>query len=355
MDKLKPTQDIPPVGKGQQVESLYQSIKDIILSARATAYRAVNFTMVQSYWHIGQQIIEVEQQGASRAKYGESLLATLSERLTRDFGKGFDERELRKMRQFYLSFSIRDSLRPELSWTHYRKLISVENEQARMWYMNEAANENWSSRQLARQVSVLYYERLLSSSTPDAVKNEAAELLGKPAPEEFIRNPYVLNFLGIKADSSYFEKDIEHGLIDNMQSFLLELGKGFSFVARQKRMQFDDSDFYIDLVFYNYILKCFVLIDLKLGELTHQDVGQMDSYVRMYEEKFRAEDDNPTIGLILCSRRNEAIVKYSILNDSKNIFASKYLLYLPTEEELKREIEKERNMMESLKEERSEF
>lgn len=239
------------------MESLYQSIKDIILSARATTYRAVNFTMVQSYWHIGQQIVEVEQQGATRAKYGESLLATLSERLTRDFGKGFDERELRKMRQFYLSFSIRDSLRPELSWTHY----PVENEQARMWYMNEAANENWSSRQLARQVAVLYYERLLSSATPAAVKKEAAKLLGESVAEEFIRNPYILNFIGIKEDASYFEKDIEHGLIDNMQSFLLD----------------------------KWIVMC------------------------------------------VCTKKN--------------------LLYLPTEEELKREIEKERNVIESLKEE----
>lgn len=231
MDKLKPIQDIHPDEKGRQVEdSLYQSIKDIIQTARATTYQAVDFAMTQA-------------------------------------------------------------------------------------------------------------------------KNEAIELLGQPAAEEFIRKPYILNFMGIKEASSYFEKDIEQRLIDNMQSFLLELGKGFSFVARQRRMQFDDSDFYIDLVFYNYILKCFVLIDLKLGELTHQDVGQMDSYVRMYEEKFRAEDDNPTIGLILCSKRNEAIVKYSILNDNKNIFASKYLLYLPTEEELKREIEKERDMIESLNEE----
>ena len=350
MDKLTHIQNTGPENKNKQVDGLYQSIKDIIQTARTTVYRAANFTMVQAYWNIGQQIIEVEQQGETRAKYGESLLAVLSERLTKDFGKGFDERELRRIRQFYLSFSIRDSLRPELSWTHYRKLVSVENEQARMWYMNEAANENWSSRQLNRQISVLYFERLLSSTIPEAVKNEAVELLGKPTPEEFIRNPYILNFMGLKTEASYFEKDIEQGLIDNIQSFLLELGKGFSFVARQKHMQFDDSDFYIDLVFYNYILKCFVLIDLKLGELTHQDVGQMDSYVRMYEETFRAVDDNPTIGLILCSKRNEAIVKYSILNDNKNIFASKYLLYLPTEEELKREIEKERNMMESLKE-----
>lgn len=227
MNKRNPIQDIHPEDKGSQIEGLYQSIKEIIKTARTTAYRAVNFTMVQAYWHIGQQIIEVEQQGSTRAKYGESLLTGLSERLTKDFRKGFNESALRYIRLFYLAFPICDALRHELSWTHYRKLISVENEQARMWYMNEAAKENWSSRQLARQISVLYYERLLSSASPEAVKNKTIELLEKPIPEGFIRNPYILNFMGIKENSSFLEKDIEQGLIDNRQYFLLELGKGF--------------------------------------------------------------------------------------------------------------------------------
>ena len=330
---------------------LYGAIRQVLQSARQNAYRAVNFAMVQAYWQIGRLIVEDEQNGEARAEYGKKVLEELAERLTAEFGKGFTVTNLKYMRSFYLSFPIGHALRDELSWTHYRLLLKVENPDARNWYMNEAAAENWSSRQLERQISVLYYDRMLvsadkQSTRADAEKNMA---LAKMEPESFIRNPYVLEFLDLKDYPDLHEKDIEEGLINNLQSFLLELGKGFCFVARQKHIRLEEQDFFIDLVFYNCILKCYVLIDLKLGELTYQDIGQMDGYIRLYEEQYRKEDDNPTLGIVLCSRRNEAVVKYSILHDSKQLFASKYLLYLPSEEELKKEIERERKLLDAKK------
>lgn len=250
------------------------------------------------------------------------------------------------MCQFYKCFEIRAALRPELSWSHYRRLINVENEDARIWYMNEAANSMWSTRQLDRQISTLYYDRLLASHDKKIVIEEAEEKLQKVIPEEFIKDPYILEFLNLKDYPALRESDIEKSLINNLQDFLMELGNGFCFVARQKRMRFDDEDFYVDLVFYNSIIKCYVLIDLKLGKLTHQDVGQMDSYIRMFDALTKQDDDNPTIGLILCSEKNEAIAKYSVLNDAKQIFASKYKLTLPTEEELQTELNKARKIIE---------
>ena len=250
------------------------------------------------------------------------------------------------MRLFYKMFPICDALRHELSWTHYRSLIKIENEDARIWYMNEAANSMWSTRQLDRQISTLYYDRLLASHDKKIVIAEAEEKLQKVIPEEFIKDPYILEFLNLKEYPALRESDIEKSLINNLQDFLMELGNGFCFVARQKRMRFDDEDFYVDLVFYNSIIKCYVLIDLKLGKLTHQDVGQMDSYIRMFDALTKQEDDNPTIGLILCSEKNEAIAKYSVLNDAKQIFASKYKLTLPTEEELQTELSRARKRLE---------
>lgn len=314
---------------------LYEDIRDILLGARKRAVTAVNFAMVESYWKTGKRIVEEEQHGAERAEYGTALIKNLAERLTAEFGKGMDERELRKMRQFYISFQKWDTLRPELTWSHYRRLLSVETEPARMWYMNEAALSAWSTRQLDRQIATDYYGRLLASRDQAPVIAEANEKLQQLMPENFLHDPYVLEFLDLKDYPALRESDIESALIDHLQQFLLELGRGFCFVARQKRMRFEDEDFYIDLVFYHSILKCHVLIDLKLGKLTHQDVGQMDSYIRMYDALYRNPDDNPTLGIILCSQKNEAIVKYSLLNDNKQIFASKYKLYLPTEDELK--------------------
>ena len=323
----------------QNMEELYANIRGILQSARKRAYTAVNFAMVESYWMIGQTIVEHEQHGEVRADYGKGLLKELAVRLTKDFGKGFDERELRKMRQLYLTFSKRDTLRPELTWSHYRRLISVENEQARLWYMNEAAEGVWSTRQLDRQISTLYYERLLASRDKAPVIAEAKQKMSEVKPEQFIHDPFVLEFLDLKDYPALHEGDIEQSLIDHLQQFLLELGRGFCFVARQKRMRYDDDDFYVDLVFYHSILKCHVLIDLKLGKLTHEDVGQMDSYIRMFDALYKNEDDNPTLGIILCSQKSEAIVKYSVLNEGKQIFASRYKLYLPTEEEFKRMLE----------------
>ena len=325
---------------------LFAEIREVLVTARRTAYKAVNFAMVTAYWNVGRLIVEDEQQGNTRAEYGKAILADLAKRLTDEFGKGFDERELRRIRQFYLVFPKWDALRPELTWTHYRLLIRVQNEQARLWYMNEAAEQTWSSRQLDRQISVLYYERLLNSTDTLSVREEAENNLAQLAPQEFIHDPYVLEFLNLKNYPALHETDIEKSLINNLQSFLLELGKGFCFVARQKLMRYDEEDFYVDLVFYHSILKCHVLIDLKLGKLTHQDVGQMDSYIRMFDDLYKHTDDNPTLGLILCSDKNEAVVKYSVLAEHRQIFASKYLLELPTPEVLQQEIMRERKQLE---------
>ena len=325
---------------------LFAEIREVLVTARRTAYKAVNFAMVTAYWNVGRLIVEDEQQGNTRAEYGKAILADLAKRLTDEFGKGFDERELRRIRQFYLVFPKWDALRPELTWTHYRLLIRVQNEQARLWYMNEAAEQTWSSRQLDRQISVLYYERLLNSTDTLSVRKEAENNLAQLAPQEFIHDPYVLEFLNLKNYPALHETDIEKSLINNLQSFLLELGKGFCFVARQKLMRYEEEDFYVDLVFYHSILKCHVLIDLKLGKLTHQDVGQMDSYIRMFDDLYKHTDDNPTLGLILCSDKNEAVVKYSVLAEHRQIFASKYLLELPTPEVLQQEIMRERKHLE---------
>ncbi|WP_439328065.1 PDDEXK nuclease domain-containing protein [Lonepinella sp. BR2357] len=327
----------------QTNNTLFSQIAEIIHQARNQVRQTVNVAMVQSYWQIGRLIVEDEQQGESRAEYGKYVLKDLSERLTEMFGKGFDERNLRKMRQFFMAFPIRDSVRPELGWTHYRRLLRVENEQARLWYMNEAIEQSWSARALDRQISVLYYERLLASQNKTPVMIEAeqktAEL--KETIEDYLRDPYILDFLNLQ-DGSYQEDDVEQAIINNLQLFLLELGKGFAFVERQKRIRFDDEDFYIDLVFYNFKLKCFLLIDLKIGKLKHQDVGQMDTYVRLFDQEIKGADDNPTIGLVLCSEKSEAVAKYSVLADRKQLFSAKYLPFLPTEKELEERITKAR-------------
>ncbi len=335
----------------QSGADLYSAIRQVLQSARQTAYKAVNFAMVQAYWQVGRLIVEDEQNGKARAEYGRKVLEDLAERLTAEFGKGFTVTNLKYMRAFYLAFPIGHALRDELTWTHYRLLLRVENQEARDWYMNEAVAENWSSRQLERQISVLYYDRMMLSADQRSTRADAEEnmALAKLGPESFIRNPYVLEFLNLKDYPNLHENDIEDGLINNLQAFLLELGKGFCFVARQKRIRMEDRVFYIDLVFYNCILKCYVLIDLKLGELSYQDIGQMDGYIRLYEEQYRKEDDNPTLGIVLCSKRNEAIVKYSVLHENKQLFASKYLLYLPSEDELKKEIERERKLLDARK------
>jgi len=331
--------------------TLYQAIAEVIAQARQQVRQAVNQHMVQAYWHIGRLIVEQEQQGQQRAEYGKQQLKQLSERLQAEFGKGFDVGNLRNMRQFYLTFPKHYTLRSVLSWSHYRTLMRIENPAARQWYADEAADENWSVRALERQIGTLYYERLLASQDKSTVEQEAQEKTEplQDDPKHYLRDPYILDFLNLP-DKTWQESDLEQDIISNLQQFLLELGKGFAFVERQQRIRTDDGDYFIDLVFYNFHLKCFLLIDLKMHKLTHQDVGQMDMYVRMYEEHKRRPDDNPTIGLILCSERNNTVAKYSVLSESKQLFASKYLTALPTEEELARELERERERVLRLKE-----
>jgi len=328
------------------VESIYSRIREILETARTSAYRAVNFAMVQAYWHIGREIVEEEQRGKQRAEYGASLIGELSQKLTAEYGQGFNKTNLWYIKQFYLVFKNLHALRGELSWTHYRLLLKIEKEEVRQFYLSECVQSNWSTRQLERQINSFYYERLLSSRKKAPVKKEIQKLEPSLKPEDIIKDPYVLEFLNVKENIRFLEKDLESALIGKLQDFLLELGKGFSFVGRQQRISADGDNFYIDLVFYNYLLKCFVLIDLKIGKLTHQDIGQMDFYVHYYENEIRAETDNPTIGIILCSEKNETVVKYSVLSESKRLFASKYKLYLPTEKELKEELEREKRMIE---------
>ena len=307
--------------------SFYNEIKKILISARNKVYQTANFAMVEAYWNIGKSIIE-EQGGNEKAEYGTGLLKELSKQMTQDFGKGFTVANLKNMRQFYLTFPNGYALRSELSWTHYRLLMRVENENAREFYMQEAVKSQWSTRQLERQINSFFYERLLSSKNKEQVAEEIQTLEPAKKPEDVIRDPYVLEFLGLKSNDDFYESDLEQALITHLQKFLLELGRGFSFVARQKRITFDGRHFRIDLVFYNYILKCFVLIDLKVGDLTHQDLGQMQMYVNYYNRYEKTEEENPTIGVLLCNEKNDAMVELTLPEDS-NIYASQYKLYLP--------------------------
>ena len=327
-----------------KLQPLLTELAELIRQARQQAVRAVDAIQVQTCWEIGRHIVEFEQGGQARAAYGKKLLPTLASELTAEFGKGFDASNLRYMRLFYQAFPIRDALRHELSWTHYRTLLRVDSDSARQWYMNEAATQNWSTRALERQIGTLYYERLLASQDRAAVEQEAAsklQALGK-SPREFVRDPVLLEFLGLPNAGTMLEGELEQALIDQLQSFLLELGKGFAFVGRQQRISTESKDFYIDLVFYNYLLKCFVIFDLKRGELTHQDIGQMDMYVRMFDDLRRGPEDGPTVGIILCAQRDASVVRYSVLQGSEQLFASKYKLVLPSEEELRAELDRER-------------
>lgn len=329
------------------MKELLLQIRTLLQNARYQLQQTVNSVMVQTYWEIGKLIIEDEQNGSKRATYGTQQIRLISQQLYSEFGKGFTERNIRSMRQFYRLFPIWHSVSTKLSWTHYRTLIRIDNEKARQWYLHEAIEQNWSVRALDRQISKFYYERLLSSTNLQPVIQEANKKIEQLQLEvkDYLRDPYILDFLNLPY-KSILESDIEQSLIENLQEFLLELGKGFAFVARQKRISTEDQDFYIDLVFYNFKLKCFLLIDLKLNKLTHQDIGQMDTYVRIYDEKHKNNNDNPTIGLILCSEKSETLAKYSVLNENKQIFASKYLPYLPSEEDLIKELAQKRASIE---------
>lgn len=370
--------------------ALFERIVTILESARARVSRAVNSEMVLAYWHTGREIVEEVQRGEGRAAYGEAVIEGLSIDLTSRFGRGFSERNLKYFRSFYLAFSdrpaqIRQSSiaesRPvadgvsipqartaesndalvtaislpvvpgfaaELSWGHYRVLSAVAHPAARLFYEIEAVNARWSVDDLERQIHTQLFARLLKSRDRAGVMALATQGQALTRPADVLREPYVLDFLGLPDGQPLHESDLETAIISKLQHFLLELGKGFAFVARQKRLDYDDECFYVDLVFYNCILKFYLLIDLKTGKLTHQDVGQMDSYVRLFDDRYTTEGDNPTIGLILCAKKNEAVARYSVLNDSEQIFAARYLTYLPTVEELQRELQRERMLLESL-------
>ena len=324
-------------------------IKTILKNARQKAYTAVNSAMVEAYWEIGRRIVEEEQNGKERAEYGKEILQNLSKELTEEFGKGYSYRTLREIRQFYLMFSDFEKWRTvsaKLTWSHFQKVLRVSDEKARIFYLTEAAENMWSVRTLDRNISTLYYNRIVASIDKKTVENEMKEKTKKLQAKEFIKNPVVLEFLDLPTNMSYTENELEKALTDDIQKFMMELGKGFAFVERQQHIRTENSDFYIDLVFYNYILKCFVIVELKTGKLTHQDIGQLDMYVRMYDDLKKQENDNPTIGLLLCTDTDSTVIKYSVLNDNKNLFASKYVNYLPSEEELINEIERQKILFE---------
>ncbi|MEZ7717508.1 PDDEXK nuclease domain-containing protein [Leptotrichia wadei] len=325
-------------------------IKKILKNARQKAYTAVNSVMVEAYWEIGRRIVEEEQNGKERAEYGKEILQNLSKELTEEFGKGYSYRTLREIRQFYLMFSDFEKWRTvsaKLTWSHFQKVLRVSDEKARIFYLTEAAENMWSVRALDRNISTLYYNRIVASIDKKTVEDEMKEKIKSLQTEEFIKNPVVLEFLDLPTNMFYTESQLEKALTDDIQKFMMELGKGFAFVERQQHIRTENSDFYIDLVFYNYILKCFVIVELKTEKLTHQDIGQLDMYVRMYDDLKKQENDNPTIGLLLCTETDRTIIKYSVLNDNKNLFASKYVNYLPSEEELINEIERQKTLFES--------
>ena len=333
------------------VDGLYRSVRKVIEEGRKVVSIAANAVLVRQNWSIGKLIVEDEQKGRRKADYGKRTLDELSARLTSEYGRGYDASNLRYMRQFYLAFPICDALRHELGWTHYRILMREDDPIAREWYMNECVAGGWSSRDLDRQVSTDAYHRLLAAANPDRRRKQKelplTKLPAKPkslVPADFIKNPMMLEFLSLPEDVKLRETKLESAIISHLKDVLMELGRGFSFVARQKHMRSGSDDYFIDLVFYNYILKCFFLIDLKADKLTHQDVGQMDMYVRLFDERKRSEDDNPTIGLLLCDDTDEDIAQYSVLHDNDHLFASKYMTYMPSQEQLRAEIERQKEI-----------
>lgn len=357
--------------------SFLEDVRNIISIAKEHTFKTANLMIVVSNWLVGRRIVLQEQNGKDRAEYGKRIISIASEELTRTFGKGYGETTLKNFRKFYQQFSnlqirqpllaefekrtpaIRQpllaesgsellELRPQLSWMHYERLMRVEDKQARIWYMNAAADGQWSYRTLARNISTQYYYRLMQ--TPKELQKEVIDEMVDKTKKfqkdkfDFIKNPVVAEFLGLPQNSAYSENKLESAIIDHIREFIMEMGRGFAFVARQQHIRTDMGDFYIDLVFYNYVLKCFLLVDLKIGQITHQDVGQMDMYVRMYDKLKCTEGDHPTVGLILCSDTSEDMAQYSILNDNKHIYQAKYLTFLPTKEELAREIERQKEI-----------
>jgi predicted nuclease of restriction endonuclease-like (RecB) superfamily len=334
-------EDYKNILQANAMKEFVEGIKQLLNKARKHVYSTASYTMIECYWEIGKRIVEKEQQGRDRATYGQDILQNLSDGL----GKGFSTRTLRDIRKCYLTFPQWEDLAhmcAKLEWSHIRAVTRVTDPKARLYYLREASEQNWAVRTLERNINTLYYQRLISSQNPESVEDEMLDKTKEFQHDnrDFIRNPTVLEFLNIPTNYAYTEQQLEQSLIDNLQQFLLELGKGFAFVARQKHIRTETSDFFIDLVFYNYILKCFVIIELKTDKITHQDIGQLDMYVRMFDDLERKEGDNPTVGILLCTETDRTIAKYSVLNESKQLFANKYLPYLPTEEELAAEIER---------------
>ena len=328
---------------------LINDVKQIVECGVRDAYNKVNTVAIHTYWLIGKRIVEEEQHGKRRAEYGSRLIALLAEELSMEYAQGFSARDLRNYRQLYLCFNdleIWYTRVPNLKWSHYRTLLSVTSDDARYWYVREASSQSWSVRTLARNVGSQYYHRLLQSPKKEAVINEMLQLTEplKDEPQDFLKDPVVAEFLQLPSNAAFTETELEKAIIRHLKEFLLEMGRGFAFMAEQYHISSDGGDFFVDLVFYNVVLKCYVLIDLKTKKLTHQDVGQMDMYVRMFDDLKRTEGDNPTIGLLLCSGTSRDIAKYSVLHDSKQLFAAKYLTYLPTEDVLRREIELQKEL-----------
>lgn len=323
-----------------QTQSLFQDVCQIIDSGREMAYNAVSQSMIETYWNIGKRIVEEEQDGKERAEYGEKIIENLAAQLINNYGKGFSARYLRSFRQFYLimpDFRIWKSRFPNLTWTHILKVLRVDEPIAAKWYLETASEQMWSVRTLDRNISTQYYERHFQTPELPSVQEEPVKL-------ELLKNPVVAEFLGFKQDTSFSEEELETAIINHLQEFLMEMGRGFAFMGRQQLIRTDTQDYFIDLVFYNVVLKCYVLIDLKIGTITHQDVGQMDMYVRMYDELKRTDGDNPTIGIVLCSETSKDIARYSILKGNEQLFAAKYKTYLPTEEQLRNEIERQKEL-----------
>lgn len=343
-----------------KTDDILKYMCEIIESSQKVVHQAVNTALVQRNWLLGYRIAEEELHGEDRAEYGAEIIKKLSKALTVEYGKGFTKSNLYSFYLFYKNFpeifhSVSGKSVPLLSWTHYRALLQVKDEQARAWYEKEAYEQTWSVRTLQRNISSQYYYRMLHTQKPELVEKEMKEATAEAQNDklEFIKNPVIAEFLGLASNTDFTESDLEKSILSNLQKFMMELGRGYAFVARQQHLHTEKQDYYIDLVFYNYILKCFVLIDLKTQKITHQDIGQMDMYIRMYDERERSEDDNPTLGIVLCSDTDEDIAKYSVLHGNEQLFASKYKLYLPTEEELRAEIETQKAIFLLQQEERN--
>ena len=329
------------IDNNYNIDSLFDNIKDMVINSRNRVYSAVNTEMLNLYWNIGKVIMEI-QQGDERAAYGDAVLDKLSQKLTNEFGKGFSSRNLRTMRKFYLTYPIWKTVSAKLSWSHYLELIKIDEEPKRNFYLNECINSRWSVRELERQIGSLLYERLVLSANKQKVLELAEKRHELKTSKDLVKDPFVLEFLDIKENTEYLESDLEKNILEHLKEFLLELGKGFMFVGSQVRLTLEEDHFYPDLVFYNRLLKCFVIIDLKIGKVTHQDIGQMQMYVNYYDREIKKDDENPTVGILLSTLKNKTVVKYTLPEDNKNIFSSQYKLHLPTEKELIDAIEEEK-------------